>query len=69
MTTKVEEVEEIPGSKTATPVKQRIKWGNVVLLTIIHMVALYATVVVMPRVKLETFIWGRYRLVCPSHLV
>jgi hypothetical protein len=65
MTTKLEE--EVPESKTAILVKQRIKWRNVVLLTVIHLLALYAAVAVIPRVKLMTFIWGRYRLVCPLH--
>jgi hypothetical protein len=61
MTTKVEQ-EEVYGSKTATVVKQRIKWNNVVVLTVVHLVAIYSTVFVLPRMSLVTFLWRRYRL-------
>jgi xanthine/uracil permease len=62
MTTKVA-AEEVPDSKAVTPVKQQIIWRNVVLLTVIHLLAVYAAVVIVPRVKLITFIWRRWRLV------
>ena len=57
MTTNVA-AEEVTESKAATAVKQQIIWRNVVLLTVIHLLALYAAVV-LPRVKLITFIWRR----------
>jgi len=62
MTTNVA-AEEVPESKTATPEKQQIIWRNVVLLTVIHLLALYAAFAVVPRMKLVTFIWSRWRLV------
>ena len=58
MTTNVA-AEEVPDSKATTPVKQQIIWSNVVLLTVIHLLTLYAVVVVMPRVRLITFLWCR----------
>ena len=58
MTTNVA-AEEVTESKAATAVKQQIIWRNVVLLTVIHLLALYAAVVVVPRAKLITFIWRR----------
>jgi hypothetical protein len=61
MTTKVEQ-EEVAESKTATVVKQQIKWRNVVLLTVVHLLALYAVVFEIRREKLMTSIWCRYRL-------
>jgi hypothetical protein len=66
MTTNVA-AEEFPESKAANPVKQQIIWRNVVLLTAIHLLALYATVAVIPRVRLFTFIWCRWRLVFLLH--
>jgi len=62
MTTNVA-AEEVPESKAATPVKQQIIWSNVVLLTVIHLLALYAAFAVVPRLKLITSIWCRWRLV------
>ena len=53
------ETEEVPESKAGTPVKQQIKWRNVVLLTVIHLMALYAAVDVVPRSKLKTILWCR----------
>jgi hypothetical protein len=61
MKTKVEQ-EEVTESKTANLVKQQIKWINVVLLTALYLIALYALVFVLHRLKLMTLIWGRYRL-------
>ena len=58
MTTNVA-VEEVTESKAATAVKQQIIWRNAVLLTVIHLLALYAAVVVLPRAKLITLIWSR----------
>jgi hypothetical protein len=66
MTTNVA-AEEFPESKTATPVKQQIVWRNVVQLTVIHLLALYAAVVVLPRMSVITFIWSRWRLVFLLH--
>jgi len=62
MTTKVA-AEEVPESNAATPEKQQIIWRNVVLLTVIHLLALYAAFAVLPRLKLITITWGRWRLV------
>ena len=62
MTTNVA-AEEVPDSKAATPVKQQIIWRNVVLLTVIHLVALYAVVVVLPRMRVINIIWRKCRLV------
>ena len=62
MTTNVA-AEDVPESKAANPVKQQIIWRNVVLLTVIHLLALYAAFAVVPRMKLVTFIWSRWRLV------
>ena len=59
--------EEVPESKAATPVNQQIIWRNVVLLTVVHLVALYAAVTVIPRVKLITFSWRRWRPVFLLH--
>ena len=59
--------EEVPESKASTPVNQQIIWRNVVLLTVIHLLALYAAVTVVPRVKLITFIWRRWRLLFLLH--
>ena len=58
MTTNVA-AEEVTESKAATAVKQQLIWRNVVQLTVIHLLALYAAVVVLPRMKLITFIWRR----------
>ena len=66
MTTNVA-AEEVPESKAATPVNQQIIWRNVVLLTFAHLLALYAAVTVIPRVKLSTFSWCRWRLVFLLH--
>ena len=54
-------------TRTNTSVKQQIKWSNVVLLTVIHLMALYAAAVVVPRRRLFTFAWSRGRLVCLLH--
>jgi len=62
MTTTVA-AEEVPESKAATPVNQQIIWRNVVLLTVVHLLALYAVVIVIPRMKLIAFICRRWRLV------
>ena len=62
MTTNVA-AEDVPESKAATPEKQQIIWRNVVLLTVIHLPALYAAFAVVPRIKLITFIWRRWCLV------
>ena len=61
------ETEELSESKAATSVKLQIKWSNVVLLTVIHLMALYAAAVVLPRVRLLTFTWSRWRPVCLLH--
>jgi hypothetical protein len=61
MSTKVEQ-EEVAESKTANLVKRQIKWLNVVVLTVAHLIGLYALVFVSHRLKLKTLIWGRYRL-------
>ena len=66
MTTNVE-AEEIPESKATTPVRQQIMWPTAVVLTVLHLIALYAAAVVIPRVRLITFIWCRWRLVCLLH--
>jgi len=58
MTTNVA-AEEVTDRKAATPVKQQIIWRKAVLLTVTHLLALYAAVAVVPRVKLITFIWRR----------
>ena len=58
MTTNVA-AEEVTESKAPTAVKQQIIWRNVVQLTVIHLLALYAAVAVLPRMKLITFIWRR----------
>ncbi|PNF16818.1 hypothetical protein B7P43_G19111, partial [Cryptotermes secundus] len=42
---------------TATPAKQQMKWNNVILLTVIHLLALYSLLVVVPRAKLITVLW------------
>ncbi|XP_023714739.2 stearoyl-CoA desaturase 5-like, partial [Cryptotermes secundus] len=42
---------------TATPAKQQMKWNNVILLTVIHLLALYSLLVVVPRAKLLTVLW------------
>jgi hypothetical protein len=67
MMTKVEQ-EEVSGGKTATVVNKRIKFSNVVLLTVIHLVAIYTIVFVFPRLSLATLIWCRYRLSSVTHL-
>jgi xanthine/uracil permease len=66
MTTNVA-AEEVPESKAATPMYQQIIWRNVVLLTFIHLVALYAAVTVVPRLRLITFSWRRWRMVFLLH--
>ena len=66
MTTYVE-AEGVSESKAATSVKQQIKWFNVVLLAVIHLMALYAAVDLLPRVKLNTILWCRWRPVCLLH--
>ena len=66
MTTNVA-AEEVPESKAATPVKQQIIWRNVVLLTFIHLLALYTAVVLVPRMRMITYIWRRWRLVFLLH--
>ena len=66
MTTNVA-AEEVPDSKATTPVKQQIIWSNVVLLTVIHLLTLYAFVVVLPRIRMITIIWRRWRLVFLLH--
>ena len=63
MTTNVE-AEELPESKGVT---LQIKWRNVVLLTVIHLIALYAAADVVPRLRLNTFVWRRWRPVCLLH--
>ena len=67
MTTNVA-AEKAPESKAATPVKQQILWHNVVLLTVVNLLGLYAAVTVMPRVTLITFSWRRWRLVFVLHI-
>ena len=57
MTTNVA-AEEVTESNATTPVKQQIIWLNVVLLTVMHLLALYAPLVV-PGTKPITFIWRR----------
>jgi xanthine/uracil permease len=59
--------EEVPESKAASPVNQQIIWRNVVLLTVVHLLALYAAVTVVPRVKLITLSWRRWRLLFLLH--
>jgi xanthine/uracil permease len=59
--------EEVTESKAATPVNQQIVWRNVVLLTVIHLLALYSAVAVVPRLRLITFTWRRWRLVFLLH--
>jgi len=66
MTTNVA-AEEVPESKAAIPMNQQILWRNVVLLTVAHLLALYAAVTVMPLMKLSTFICRRWRLVFLLH--
>jgi hypothetical protein len=66
MTTNVA-AEGSPESKAATPVKQQIIWRNVVLLTFIHLVLFYTGFVLLPRMRLITFIWRRWRLVFLLH--
>jgi hypothetical protein len=63
MTTKVEG-EEVAESKNANPVKQRIKWLNVVLLIFIHLMPMYLIIFEIRRINLKNFIWCRYRLDC-----
>jgi hypothetical protein len=60
MTTNME-TEKFPESKAvAIPVKQPIIWRNVVLLTVIHLATLYATVDVVPRCRIITFVWRKW---------
>ena len=66
MTTNVE-AEVAPESKVTPRLKQQIKWSYVVLLTVIHLMALYAVAVVGPRLRLITLIWCRWRPVCLLH--
>ena len=61
------ETEELSEIKATTFVKLQIKWSNVVLLTVIHLMALYAAVVVAPRITLNTFVWCRWRLIYLLH--
>ena len=61
------ETEEFPEIKAAPSVKEQIKWFNVALLTVIHLMTLYAGAVVVPRVGLITFIWCRWRLIYLLH--
>jgi hypothetical protein len=49
-------------AETATPAKWQIKWSNVILLTVIHLLAIYGFIVVVPRIKLATFIWSKWHL-------
>ena len=58
MTTNVE-AEVAPESKATTPLKQQIKWSYVVLLTVIHLMAIYAAVDVVTSSKLSTLLWCR----------
>ena len=69
MTTNVA-AEEVPESKAATPVKRQIVWHNLVLLTVIHLMALYTAVFLAPRAGLFDYIWRKFRLSClfVSHL-
>ena len=66
MTTNVE-AELAPESKATTPLKQQIKWSYMVVLIVTHLIAFYAAVVVVPRVRLFTFAWCRWRPVCLLH--
>jgi len=59
--------EEVPDSKAAIPVKQQTIWRNVVLLTVIHLLALYTAVFKLPRVRISTLIWRTWRLVFLLH--
>jgi hypothetical protein len=52
--------ESVTDDGVATPVKQQIKWYNVIALTAIHLLALYGTLVVLPRLKLMTFVWCKW---------
>ena len=63
MTTNME-AEVAPESKATTPLKHQIKWSYMVVLIVTHLMALYAAVVVVPRVRFFTFAWCRWRLVC-----
>jgi hypothetical protein len=47
-------------SGVATPVKRQIIWGNVFELTVIHLLALYGALVVLPRVQLATIVWRKW---------
>jgi xanthine/uracil permease len=46
-------------SKAATPQKQQVIWRNVILLTLIHLVALYGAIVIIPRINPITWIWSK----------
>jgi hypothetical protein len=59
--------EEVSDSKATIPVKQRIIWRNVVLLTVTHLLALYTAVFELPRMRLISFIWRTWRLVFLLH--
>jgi hypothetical protein len=56
------EAQEVADSKATIPVKQQIIWRNVVLLTVIHLLALYAVAVILPRLELITLTWRKCQL-------
>jgi hypothetical protein len=49
-------VEDIPESKVATPVKQQIKWCNMVQLTTIYLLRIHTSNIIVPKAGLMTFI-------------
>lgn len=51
--------ESVAEDGVATSVKRQIKWCNVIELTVIHLLATYGALVVLPRVKLVTFVWRK----------
>lgn len=51
------EAETVDEAEVATPTKRQIKWGNVIVLTVIHLLAMYGILLVLPRAKMASSVW------------
>jgi hypothetical protein len=54
------QAETVVEGDVATPKKRHMKWGNVILLTVIHLLAMYGILVVLPRAKLASTVWRKW---------
>jgi hypothetical protein len=54
------EAEKATQVEVTTPAKRQIKWGNVIVLTVIHLLAAYGFLAVIPRSKLASLIWSKW---------